>query len=330
MKQNVPLSHLSTLGTGGRARYLLDVESADQAFQALDWAASNNLRVLFVGDGSNVLFPDEGYPGLILTNRMEDIERQGLEVEAGGGLSLKRFIRWLNRNRLAGMEKLFGIPGTIAGAVVGNAGAYGQEICETISEVTVLASGKIRQLTPSELEFGYRHSLLKEDRTLFLVSCRFRFTRAKGNLQAVSESILQERLRKYPPELKCPGSFFKNVPRTHLPEEIFNRLPRDFEFFGKIPAGKLLEAVGAKGARRGGAEIALHHANLFLNRGDGRSADFVELADQYSQRVLERFGIRLEPEVLIVTPDSANIRPWNPERAQADHPGEQKRPKGPN
>ena len=228
----------------------------------------------------------------------------GNEVRVSGGEDLGETIRWVNGLGLAGMERLYGIPGTLAGAVVGNAGAYGQEIGNRIREVSFWSPKEgVRTLPASDLDFRYRHSLFKERRDWFMLSCTLALEPASEPLQPVSDEILATRLAKYPAGLKCPGSFFKNVIAKELDPEVLSRIPTDFIFYGKIPAGKLLDQVGARGRRLGGALIAPHHANLFVNEEGAASRDMLALARKYSIRVRERFDIELEPEILIVSPN---------------------------
>ncbi|MFQ5739646.1 MAG: UDP-N-acetylmuramate dehydrogenase [Acidobacteriota bacterium] len=298
------MAPLTTLGVGGFARYFAEIHSARELEEAYGWAREKGLPVLFLGDGSNVLFSDCGYDGLILRNRCRGIERFGREVEVGGAEELSPLICWLNQEHLAGMERMYGIPGTIAGAVVGNAGAYGEEISDCLREATVWSPEGVRLLSSRQLNFHYRHSLFKERRDLFLLSCRLRMREGESNLQAISDSILEKRLLKYPPDVKCPGSFFKNVLVEDLSEEVLASVPDDCILYGKIPAGKLLESVGANGARRGDAQFAHYHGNLLINRHRASSRDLRSLAEEYAARVWKRYGIRLEPEILIVDPDS--------------------------
>ncbi len=305
IRENVPMREMTTLAVGGPARYLADVSSLQEYLQARRWAESRGLPVLVLGEGSNVLAADAGFPGLVIRNCIRGIERDGLEVRVGGGENLPGFIRWLNREGLAGMERMYGIPGTVAGAVVGNAGAYGQEIGERVVEVRAWTADGETALLPERLGFRYRHSAFKEHRGWFLLDCLLRLEPGKGNLQAVSDTILEKREAKYPPGLKCPGSYFKNVPAEEIPPEIRQRLPEEFFYYGKVPAGVLLEAVGAKGAHRGGAEIATYHGNLVINRDRASSKDLEELAFDYAERVWDRYRIRLEPEILILDEQGA-------------------------
>ncbi len=299
-RERVALSKATTLGVGGEARFWVEVHSSQDLDRGWEWAARRALPTLFLGEGSNVLAPDAGFSGLALRNRITGRERCGDVVAVGGGENLPALIRWLNGQGLAGMENMYGIPGTVAGAVVGNAGAYGQEIQDRLVDVDVWSPGGVFTIPVADLKLGYRHSVFKERRDWFVLGCRLRLREDGRNLQALSDAILEKRLMKYPAGLRCPGSFFKNVVADRLEPAVLKRLPADFVVFGKIPAGKLLEAVGANGTRRGDAQFAAYHGNLLMNVGQASQADILGLAREYADKVFERFGVRLEAEVLIV------------------------------
>ena len=301
LRRSVSLSCYSTLGIGGEARFLASIRDPEDLPALLNWSEGQEIPRIIIGEGSNVLFPDAGFPGLVVQILISGIEQAGNEVSVGAGENLGRVIEWLNRRGLQGMERMYGIPGSLAGAIVGNAGAYGQEMSQLLTEATVLAAdGKITSMPADQLDFRYRHSLFKQDRTLILLNCRLRLGAWKGSLQDVSDSILKERSEKYPPGMKCPGSYFKNVKVEELDEGQLERIPTSFAMHGKIPAGKLLEAVGANGARKGDAAIASYHGNLIMNNGRATARDVVWLAEKYGRRVNESFGIRLQPEIRIV------------------------------
>ena len=301
LQRGIPLCSCSTLGIGGPARYLATIRKAVDLPPLLDWSEAENIHRVIIGEGSNVLFPDSGFPGLVVQILIPGIEREGNEVTVGAGENLGSVIEWLNQRGLQGMERMYGIPGSLAGAVVGNAGAYGQEIGQVLTEATVLAAdGRITSMPAAELALDYRHSLFKQDRTLILLNCRLRLDPGKGSLQEISDAILKERSGKYPPGMKCPGSYFKNMKLEELDEDQLERIPTSFVMHGKIPAGKLLEAVGANGARKGDAAIASYHGNLIMNNGRATARDVVWLARKYARRVQESFGIRLEPEIRII------------------------------
>ncbi|MFB3068418.1 MAG: UDP-N-acetylmuramate dehydrogenase [Acidobacteriota bacterium] len=312
LRRDVLLANLSTLNVGGIASWFTQVHDLQQLKEARNWANKQGLPIFYLGEGSNVLFSDEGFPGLVLQNRITGMEHYGEEVELGGGENLEEAIRRLNQLSLSGMERLYGIPGTVAGALVGNAGAYGQQIGDLVVEISIWSKNREQVLPALDLEFRYRSSLFQRRRDLFILSCRLRLKKSTEPLQEISDEILSRRLLKYPVELKCAGSFFKNISLDEISKTALEKIPEDFIMFGKIPAGTLLEAVGAKGVRRGDAQFADYHGNLILNLGRATSQDILTLANEYAGLVWERFRIRLKPEILIADhedwPNLQNLR----------------------
>ncbi|MCZ6485739.1 MAG: UDP-N-acetylmuramate dehydrogenase [Acidobacteria bacterium] len=312
LRRDVLLAKLSTLNVGGIASWFTQVHDLQQLKEARNWANKQGLPIFYLGEGSNVLFSDEGFPGLVLQNRITGMEHYGEEVELGGGENLEEAIHRLNQLSLSGMERLYGIPGTVAGALVGNAGAYGQQIGDLVVGISIWSKNREQVLPALDLEFRYRSSLFQRRRDWFILSCRLRLKKSTEPLQEISEEILSRRLLKYPAGLKCAGSFFKNISLDEISKTALEKIPEDFIMFGKIPAGKLLEAVGATGVRRGDAQFADYHGNLILNLGQATSLDILTLANEYAGLVWERFRIRLKPEILIADhedwPNLQNLR----------------------
>lgn len=198
---------------------------------------------------------------------------------------------------LAGLETLSGIPGSVGGAVVGNAGAYGHSIAGSVRRVLVVAEGRERWMTKRECAFSYRESIVKKKPFAVLrVELRLRRGEQK-ELAAMSRTIVSMRKRKYRPGLKCPGSFFKNVPVNELSSSVLWRIDPARIIKDKVPAGYLFEAVGAKGMHLGGIRIPDVHANLLENAGGATAKDVRRLAGILKKRVEEKFGVTLEEEV---------------------------------
>jgi UDP-N-acetylmuramate dehydrogenase len=300
ISHDVPVSSLTTLGVGGRCHGYVEIRSLAEFKRVYLQAQASGTQILVIGEGSNLLFSDSGFAGLVIRNRIQLKIRSGVEVEVGGGENLLEVIHWLNHLGLAGMQKMYGIPGTVAGALVGNAGAYGQEIGDVVVRVDAWKAGELISFSKDSLQLQYRSSFFKHHPGWFIVNCRLRLHKSHSNLQSLSEEILAQRLVKYPPGLKCPGSFFRNVVISEISEDIKQSLPETFIYGDRIPAGKLLEAVGACGVRRGDAQFADYHGNLIINRGEAKSEDILSLANEFAGRVFEHFQIRLEPEILIV------------------------------
>ena len=299
LRTNVRLAPLTTLQIGGPAEFFTEVSEESHLEQAFAFAGDHGLPLFFLGEGSNVLFSDEGYQGVVLRNVFHGREFHGREIWVAGGENLPALIEWTNSLGLQGLERMYGIPGTVAGAIVGNAGAYGQEISQILRRVTVWCDGKSYALDAADLQLHYRHSRFKLERDKFIISCVLELSPGGTDLAEESNRILQQREQKYPPGLRCPGSFFKNLLIDDLPTPLRAQLPPEFVMHGKVPAGKLLEAVGANGANAGGAGIADYHGNLVINREAASSRDILGLAQVFADRVYQRFGIILEPEIRI-------------------------------
>lgn len=293
---------LTTLSIGGPVKEVTSVETEQQLINNIEAAVVKKIPYLVIGGGSNLLVSDQGFPGIVIKNEMAGMNTFGDNIIAKSGQSLQSLIDFATENKLAGLENLAGIPGTVGGAIYGNAGAYGQTISDHLISVKVFDPGSetMKQLENLECQFSYRDSIFKKNKQILLEAT---FSLAPGDaieLKVASLEIIKKREVKYPPGIKCPGSFFKNIPTETLPSEILAKLPKEFILYGKVSAGALLESVGAKGASIRNIKIAPYHANLFINEGNGTAQDFYDLAKTYSQKVFEKYGIRLEPEVQLI------------------------------
>lgn len=301
-QNSFPLSQITTLQIGGPARLFVTVTSRDELTEAVSFANSNNLPFLIIGGGSNLLVSDEGVNKLIIKNEIEGVVKEVRFLKVKSGTVLQNLVDYSIINNLSGLQKLTGIPGTLGGAVYGNAGAYGQTISDFLREVVCLNPKTLEVVTlqKDECEFEYRDSIFKRNKWIILeIIFKLDVGKAK-ELRKEADEILEKRLVKYPKGIMCPGSFFKNLVAENLPKEILNRISKEKIVYGKVPAGGLLEEVGAKGDSLGDIEIASYHANLFVNKGGGKAADFYKLAKKYALKVKEKYGINLEPEVQLI------------------------------
>jgi len=308
-EDHFPLSQITTLGIGGPAKKYLVVRDEKDLIEVINWANENKIPYLIIGGGSNLLIADKGVNRLVIKNEIEGITKQARWLKAKSGTPLQYLVDYSITHGLSGLQKLTGIPGTVGGAVFGNAGAYGQTISDYLRKVIALnpKTGEVIVLQKNdpardedECEFDYRDSIFKRNGFIIL-EVVFKLDIGKSKqLRQEAEMVLEKRLVKYPKGIKCPGSFFKNLIAERLPKEILLKIPKEKIVYGKIPAGSLLEMVGAKGDSLGDIEIAPYHANLFLNKGQGTALDFYALAQKYAQKVKEKFGITLEPEVQLI------------------------------
>ena len=292
------LKKMTTLGIGGAAKFFAEVKKEGELPSIFSEAKRRKLEWYVLGSGSNIVAADPGFPGLIVRVNIKKFERSGIKLMVGAGNNLFEFIKKINQLGFSGMERMAGIPGTIAGAIYGNAGAYGQEICDHLVRVRIFDQKKFRWLSKKACQLRYRDSLFKERKDWVIVGAEFKFLKdSPKKLEKISRDIVRLRLKRYPREMSCPGSFFKNILWSNLPKSQKKRIPPDKVVYGKVPAGYLLEEVGAKGLSSGGIRIARHHANLFYNAGGGRAQDIKKLAELLKKKVYRKFGGRLEEEI---------------------------------
>lgn len=305
MQEDISLAQFTTLGIGGPAKFFTTVKSKDELIQAIQFVRAKNLPYLVIGSGSNLLISDEGFDGLIIKNELTSITlaSQGpafCAYQAQSGTSLWNLVQFTLKNGLSGLQKLSGIPGTLGGAVYGNAGAYGQSISDHLTKVLCLdpKSDELVTLSKDECNFNYRDSNFKKN-GLIILEVYFELEPANPEvLKQESQDTLEQR-RKYD-GLRCPGSFFKNIPVEIIPNESLRLIPEDKINHGKIPVGYLLESIGAKGQKSGDVEVSDFHANIIINKGQGKAEDFYKLVSDFSKKVKEKFGINLEPEVQLI------------------------------
>lgn len=300
------MSRVTTLGIGGLASEFLVVKSTKQLTQIVKQALRLNKKFLVIGSGSNLLVSDKGIGELVIKNEISGIKTSEPEVYVKSGTLLQDLVDYTIQHGLSGLQNLTGIPGTLGGAIFGNAGAYGQTISDHIIEVIALdtmvrlRSPQAYGITKQQCQFRYRDSIFKKNKAIIL-EVTFQLQKADPKeLKKEANEILNLRLKKYPKDIKCPGSFFKNIVADSLPKNVLAKIPKAKITFGKISAGYLLESVGANGQRLDGIEIANYHGNLFMNQGMGTARDFYKLAKKYHQKVKDQFGISLEPEVRLI------------------------------
>lgn len=297
LKNNISLATLSTFKIGGKARQYAKVTSSKDLTEILPELAARRISYGIIGSASNIVFADTDWDELILQYIGEALQISANRILADGGVRLGEIINLSIAKGLQGLEFLAGIPGTIAGAAVGNAGAYGHSFSEVVEKVEIWDGKRTVWLRKSDCHFSYRESIFKSKPAVIL-RLVLNFRRAScARLEKVASAIIRSRLAKYKPGLNCPGSFFKNIPLENISEKTLKLIDKNKIIQGKIPAGYLLESVGAKNMKMGGIQIADFHGNLFLNTGQGKARDVKKLAEVLKKKVFDRFAVRLTEEI---------------------------------
>jgi UDP-N-acetylmuramate dehydrogenase len=292
LSQNVPLSAMSSFGIGGPAEFFFEARSEADLDRAVSLAFREKYPFYVIGGGSNVLFDDEGFRGLIIRNRLEGISREGGRLAVLSGTLLAAVLRETLSGGLSGLEFLAGIPGTVGGAIYGNAGAFGSCLGDFLETATLLAPGGGRTEVGREaLGFGYRDSALKRNGAVVLKAVLLSSPGDKNTSEARIREVLEHRRQKHPPwGTACAGSYFKNP------------WPPGGD---RLPAGRLLEQAGARGLAVGDAAVYEKHCNFIINRGNARSRDVLLLAEELKELVFRKFGVQLEEEVIHVRADAS-------------------------
>jgi UDP-N-acetylmuramate dehydrogenase len=294
LKKSVLLRDYSNFRIGGKAYYFFEASSIQELVTSILLAGNNSLPYYIIGGGNNILFDDNGFHGLIIKNCVRGEKRGGnqREIVTCSGTPLRDLLQFSMEEGLSGLEFLAGIPGTVGGAVFGNAGAFDQGIGNFLKEAEILnRRGERVKVKRDYFEFSYRHSVLKIKGDVLLEAA---FELSEGNrekIEAKIEENLEARRKKHPPQgTACAGSYFKNPV-----------LPGG----ERIPAAYFLEQVGAKNLQIGGAAVWPGHANFIINQGSASAQDVFLLAQELKKRVRERFNVELEEEVIFLQAGSS-------------------------
>lgn len=294
-----PLRHHTTFRIGGPADWFVAARTPESLVAALSAAHALELPVFLLGGGSNLLVSDEGFRGLVVRNACEDVQFDGTAALVGCGADYLEFLRRCQRRGLAGLAYAAGIPGSVGGAVFGNAGCYGQDIGSRVVEWSVasLDGSRLETLPAAWFEFAYRDSRLKREPRV-LLSCLLKLEAGDpAQIQREMDEKLEIRRVKHPQWREEPtaGSYFKNLP----PGFQVPGLPHS-PGTHRVAAGALLDACDARGMRVGDAMVFAKHANILVNAGRATARDVLTLAERLKSLVRERFGVELEEEVMFL------------------------------
>jgi UDP-N-acetylmuramate dehydrogenase len=290
--EHAPLAPLTTFRVGGPADFLLETRTSDEIVRALDLARAHGVPVTLLGGGSNVLVSDAGVRGLVIRPRGGAIhEVDERHVRADAAVTINGLVRWTVLRGLAGLERWAGTPGTVGGAIYGNAHFGGRLIGELVTHARLVdASGRVADVPAADLQFGYDRSRLQESGEV-LLSATFRVERGEPEaLRAMARESLAYRKRTQPLDAPSAGCVFRN------PEPGRDAVPEGIPW----SAGALVDRAGLKGAAIGGARVSPAHGNFIVNEGHATAADIRALIERCRGEVRAQFGVELRDEVVLL------------------------------
>ena len=286
IKTNEPMKNHTSFKIGGPAEIYIKITSIEELQKVLEFAKKENVKITILGNGSNVLVSDKGIKGIVIKTNLKDInienkDSKNVEVTVSDAVPIGFLAQKFLKEEITGFEELSGIPGTIGGAILMNAGAHGKEIKDIVTEVTAMDyNGKIFNFTNEEAEFTYRHSKFSNGEYIILQAKMLLQKGSKEEIKAKMNEYAQYRKEKQPIEYPSAGSTFK----------------RGTDFI----TAKLIDEAGLKGYSIGGAKVSEKHAGFIINTGDATAKDVLDLARYVTDKVYEKFGKKIEFEIKIL------------------------------
>jgi UDP-N-acetylmuramate dehydrogenase len=288
VRSEEPLARYTTFKVGGPAEWFLEARTSDDIVDALRVAHANDVRVTLLGGGSNVLIGDRGVRGLVIRPRGGLIEQIDADrVRADAATTINGLVRWTIQRGIAGLEAWAGTPGTVGGAIFGNAHFGGRLIGELVESVRLAGlDGVSRDLSRDEMEFGYDRSRLQKTGEVLLSAVFLVSTGDPTALRDIARQSLAYRKKTQPLDTPSAGCIFQNPERAEVPADI------------PASAGALVDRAGLKGAAKGDARVSPTHGNFIVNEGRATAAEIRSLIDLCRARVSERFGVALQEEIV--------------------------------
>src|SRR5262245_37072952 len=284
------LAPLTTFKLGGPADVLLTLDRAEELQQAVALASAQDVPVTIIGGGSNLLIADQGIRGLVIRVRGGEVRQIGpARVRADAGVTINGLVRWTIAHSLASLEAWAGTPGTVGGAIYGNAHFQGRNISDLVDGVCVMSrDGQLYEVAPADMEFAYDYSRLHQTGEI-VVAADFRVVPGEpARLRAIARESLAYRKRTQPLSMSSAGCIFQN------PSPERDTLPADVPW----SAGALVDRAGLKGAREGHARVSSTHGNFIVNEGSASAGEVRELIERCKQDVYRKYGVRLREEIV--------------------------------
>ncbi|MBI3685478.1 UDP-N-acetylmuramate dehydrogenase [Candidatus Azambacteria bacterium] len=306
MDENVSLKEHSNYRIGGPAKFFVRADDAGSLWAAVAFAKERRVPYFVLGGGTNVLVSDDGFDGVVIKPAIQFLETNDMMVRVGAGVFMSELLEFVAGRGLSGLEWAGGLPGTVGGAVRGNAGAFGGETKDAVKEIiSVDVSGtapKVIRRRGAQCAFGYRNSIFKINNGKEII-LEATFELRKGDAKVIRETIeqkIQYRNERHPTEYPNIGSIFKNVPVADVPKELHGAFAHVIKTdpFPVVPTAYLISEAGLRGTRIGGAMVSEKHPNFIVNAGSARADEVKLLIGQVKSAVRKKYGIALEEEVL--------------------------------
>jgi len=304
IQKNIPLKNHTTFKIGGPAEYFVEATTAEELQEAFVWAKENNKPVLILGGGSNLLVSDQGYAGLVIKLKFDKLEFIDTKVTVGSGVKLAYLLVSSLEHNLTGMEFAAGIPGTVGGAIRGNAGTFGLGMSDVTKKIIYLdENNQIQEMYTHQANFAYRHSIFKE-KPWIIIEAELELEHGNTEKSRILVKERLERRQETQPNEPSAGCIFKNIRFEDIDdlEALKNKHVEvdNFAQYKKIPAAYLIERVGLKGHTIGGAQVSELHANYIVNKGEATAEQVIMLISFIKQQIRDKYGIQLQEEVQIV------------------------------
>lgn len=309
VKENILLSQFSNYKIGGPAKYFFEAQNYPELKEAIEWAKERGEKIFILGGGTNLLISDQGFSGFVLKPNFFTLRANRTKVTVGAGVLVSDLLNLAIQKELSGLEWAGGLPGTVGGAIYGNAGAFGGEVKDSLESVESfnLKSLKGVKRINSECHFEYRSSIFKEHRGEEIITTAV-FNLKKGQASKIKEAIDEKvnyRQEHQPLDYPNVGSIFKNVDAKKFRDAELTKMPDVINVIKKdpfpvVPTAYLISEAGLKGVSFGGAMISPKHPNFIVNTGNASSSDVLALIDLVKTEIKRKFKIELEEEVQIV------------------------------
>lgn len=309
IQTNIPLKKHSNFKIGGPASFFYEFKSEENLNEALkEWQDSGeDLQVFILGGGTNILFNDDGFDGLVLKDSISFIKREGSILSVGSGTLVSDLVSFCLQNNLSGFEWAGGLPGTVGGGVRGNAGAFLGEMKDDLTKVTSIdiKTLKIKTRNKKECEFAYRKSIFKIGSGENEVILSAKFSLKKGDREEIKSKTQEKidyRIDRHPLDMPNIGSTFKNVDVKKISKNVLKEFENSIKQdpFPVLPVAKLLIGANLKGQEIGGAKFSERHPNFIVNFNNAKARDVKALIELAKKEIKEKYGISLEEEIIIL------------------------------